>query len=97
MEYQLYHSEITEMGLLWLPVGRVNRNNVLEMGRICCKQYKGACCLRDCSGKLNFYALVFVSVGRDLENVEKIENNNDCYIKYSNLISKKRKLLCYIF
>ena len=27
----------------------------------------------------------------------KIENNNDCYIKYSNPISKKTKLLCYIF
>ena len=25
----------------------------------------------------------------------KIENNNDCYIKYSNLIPKKTKLLCY--
>ena len=50
-----------------------------------------------CSGKLNFSALFFVSAGRDLENVEKIENNNDCYIKYSNLIFKKIKLLCYIF
>ena len=27
----------------------------------------------------------------------KIENNNYFYIKYSNPISKKTKLLCYIF
>ena len=27
----------------------------------------------------------------------KIENNKDCYIKYSNLYLKKKKLLCYIF
>ena len=27
----------------------------------------------------------------------KIKNNNDCYIKYCNPISKKTKLLCYIF